>query len=75
MFDGYADPTRAPDVEAAQQRVVALRNLSNKFPQIPTVKAMLADRYGNPGWSRVLPPLMPLTAEEQATVRGLRAAA
>jgi 4-hydroxy-tetrahydrodipicolinate synthase len=47
-------------VEPAQARIVAWRNLSNSYVQIPTIKAMIGLKTGNRGWNRVRPPLMPL---------------
>ena len=37
--------------------------------QIPAVKAMLALKTGNPGWNRVRPPLLPLTATQVVELR------
>lgn len=64
VFDKFADPSAAAEVEAAQKRIVALREASNSFPQIPTIKAMVARRYGVSSWTNTRPPLVRL-AEEQ----------
>jgi len=66
VFDNYADPSQADAVKAAQARIVALREASNSFAQLPTIKAMLARRYGQPGWTNMRPPLVALTDEQQA---------
>ena len=64
----FNDPTRRAEVTAAQNGIVALRNISNRFAQIPTIKAMLAAKTGNPGWHRTRPPLVPLAAEQRAVI-------
>jgi len=53
---------------AAQARVVATRNRASKFAQIASLKAMTAERTGLPGWRRMRPPLLALTAEELAAL-------
>ncbi len=68
VFDNWFDPQRAAEVEAAQGRINAWRDLSNAYVQLSTIKAMLAKRRGNPGWTRVRPPLVELTADEIANV-------
>ena len=64
VFDGFADPAKAATIETAQARINAYRTLSNSYVQLPTIKAMLALRYGDMGWSRVRPPLLALTEAE-----------
>lgn len=66
VFDRFADPSGAIDVDAAQKRIVALREASNSFPQIPTIKAMVARRYGAGSWANTRPPLVRLTDEQLA---------
>jgi 4-hydroxy-tetrahydrodipicolinate synthase len=66
VFDKHADSSAAAEIAAAQARIVALREASNSFAQIPTIKAMIARRYNAPGWRRMRAPLVSLT-EEQAT--------
>jgi 4-hydroxy-tetrahydrodipicolinate synthase len=67
VYDGWNDPVRAVDVAAAQARLEQWRTLSLAFgAQLPTIKAMLALRNGNNGWNRLLPPLLPLPAAQQA---------
>ena len=60
VFDHVGGPGRADEVTAAQDRIVAYRTLSNSFPQIPTIKAMVALLTGEHAWRRVRPPLMAL---------------
>ncbi len=68
IFRHHADPARAAKVEAAQVRVVAARNQVSRFPQIASLKAMLAERTGQPGWRRLRPPLLALTNDEAAAM-------
>lgn len=68
VFDHHADPARAAAVAAAEARIVALRSLSTRYAQIPTVKAMIAHRSGEAGWARLRPPLRALDAEARRIV-------
>lgn len=71
VFRHHADPSQATAVEAAQARIVAARNRASRFAQMASLKALLADRTGEPGWRRLRPPLLPLTAaEEKALLEG-----
>lgn len=60
VYRHHADPERAADVEAAQARVVATRNLASSYAQMATLKALLAARTGHAGWRRLRPPLVAL---------------
>jgi len=66
IFHNFADPLKSAEVEAAQARVVAKRNQASRFPQMASLKAMLAKETGHQGWTRLRPPLLSLTAEESA---------
>jgi 4-hydroxy-tetrahydrodipicolinate synthase len=66
VFAHFADVSMAKAVEAAQNHIVAMRNISNKFVQIPSIKAILAHRYGDDGWADVRPPLVKLTTAQRA---------
>jgi 4-hydroxy-tetrahydrodipicolinate synthase len=68
VFDNWFDETKSAEVDAAQARINAWRDLSNAYVQLPTIKAMLARRRGHDGWTRVRPPLVELTPAEIATV-------
>lgn len=68
VFDNWYDPARKNAVEAAQARINAWRDLSNAYVQLPTIKAMLARRRNNDGWTRVRPPLVELNPSEIETV-------
>lgn len=63
VYDHYTDDAM---VAAPQARIVAWRGLTNSYVQIPTVKAMIGLKTGNPAWSAVRPPLVPLNAEQLA---------
>ena len=64
----WRPPAAAADVEAAQARINAYRTLSNSYVQIPTIKAMVGLRTGNPAWNRTRAPLMPLTEADYAAL-------
>jgi 4-hydroxy-tetrahydrodipicolinate synthase len=60
------DPAALAQVDAAQARINAYRDLFNSYVQIPAIKAMIARRHGNPGWARTRPPLLPITPAQSA---------
>lgn len=66
IYDHHADLARRGEVEEAQKRIVAYRTASTKFPQLPSIKAMVALRTGDDGWLRVRPPFIALTAAQKA---------
>lgn len=66
VFRHANDPTRADGVAAAQARINAYRDLSNSYVQIPAIKAMVGRRHSDPGWVRTRPPLVAISAAEQA---------
>ena len=68
VFDNWFDPAQSERVAAAQGRINAWRDLSNAYVQLPTIKAMLARRRNHPGWTRVRPPLVELSAAEITSV-------
>lgn len=61
IWDGWQDPAKAADVSAAQDHINLWRSLSNKYPQLATIKTMLARKYDNQAWRALLPPLVELT--------------
>ena len=65
VFDHWADPAKAAEVEAAQARVVTYRELSNSYAQMPTLKAMTVHRTGQESWRQLRPPLLPLDAASE----------
>ena len=64
VFRHHADPARKAEVEAAQARINAFRDLSNSYTQIPAIKAMVAFRHGSAVWTRTRPPLVGLAPNE-----------
>ncbi|QFG37578.1 MULTISPECIES: dihydrodipicolinate synthase family protein [Paracoccus] len=68
VYDHWNDPAKAAEVKAAQDVIVAWRNLTNSYTQLPTVKTMLARRRGDMGWMNVHPPFSPLSEGEAAKV-------
>ncbi|WIY52577.1 dihydrodipicolinate synthase family protein [Devosia sp. YIM 151766] len=71
VFENHSDASAADEVQAAQARIVALREASNSFAQIPTIKAMVARRYNAPGWRRMRPPLVSLTDEQASQLKNV----
>ena len=59
---------QAPDAEERQDRTNWIRNaiLDSGLNMIAALKVIVADQTGRPGWSRVRPPLVDLTEDEQA---------
>jgi 4-hydroxy-tetrahydrodipicolinate synthase len=69
VFRHHADLTRTAEVEAAQARINAFRDLSNSYTQIPAIKAMVAYRHGSAVWTRTRPPLVGLTPADLADLK------
>ena len=44
-------------LKAAQARIVKARELVSRFPQMASLKALVAERTGHSGWQRLRPPL------------------
>ena len=44
-------------LKAAQARIVKARELVSRFPQMASLKALVAERSGHSGWQRLRPPL------------------
>jgi len=68
VWDGWNDPAKAEEVEAAQSRINDWRTLTNAYVQLPTVKTMLARSRGDLGWLNLMPPLVELGTEERESV-------
>ena len=68
VFRNFADPARTAEVEAAQARIVAMRNRASRFAQMASLKALLAQRTGEAGWHRLRPPLLPLSEAERSAL-------
>ncbi|MDK1386019.1 dihydrodipicolinate synthase family protein [Sinorhizobium sp. 8-89] len=68
VFDNWNVAGKETEVKAAQEKIVAWRELTNAYVQLPTVKALVARRRGDNGWLRVNPPLVELTDAERDAV-------
>jgi len=53
---------------AALDAAVAIRKLFDGRPLVPGVKALLAHIHDDPGWTAVMPPLVPFPAADRAAV-------
>jgi 4-hydroxy-tetrahydrodipicolinate synthase len=61
VFRHFKDGDAALD--AAQDRIVKARERASLFPQIASLKTLLAHKTGHAGWGRLRPPLLPLPQE------------
>jgi 4-hydroxy-tetrahydrodipicolinate synthase len=61
VFRHFDDEDRAADLAVAQNRIIEARERASMFPQIATLKTLLAHETGHDGWRRLRPPLMPLS--------------
>jgi 4-hydroxy-tetrahydrodipicolinate synthase len=61
VFHHFNDGDAALD--AAQNRIVKARERAAMFPQIASLKTLLANETGHAGWRRLRPPLLPLSQE------------
>lgn len=68
VFDRHDDAVAAKEVAAAAARIDRFRNESNRFPQIPTIRAMLARRYADDSWLLPRAPHLPLSADQRAAL-------
>ena len=62
---------RHGEAQRLQENLTKLRHAIAKLPVIPAMKALLAERSGNPAWRNLRPPLRPLSASDE---KGLRTA-
>jgi 4-hydroxy-tetrahydrodipicolinate synthase len=53
----------------AQETLTAARLALQAFPAIPTLKALTADRTGDPAWTNMLPPFWPLSEDKVAEIK------
>lgn len=68
VFDHYQSPSQSDAVAKAQERIIAWRNLTNAYVQLPTVKAMIARRRNNESWHKLRPPFVELGESERQDV-------
>ncbi len=64
----FDDPAVTAEVEEAHSRLTALRALMQERPQIAAIKEELARRTGEDAWSRLRPPLRPLSGMERESL-------
>ena len=60
------DRWQAPDAEALQAELNAVRKAAEARGMIPSLKAVLAARYRDPAWLPVRPPLVPISDTARA---------
>ncbi|MCX7892609.1 MAG: dihydrodipicolinate synthase family protein [Burkholderiales bacterium] len=65
---------QAPDADAQQQAIDAVRAALQKFPMIAALKATIAHHARDPEWRTVRPPLVELTPAEDAALAASLAA-
>lgn len=58
------------DVAERHAEVERLRLILQRYALIPAMKAMIAEAKGDPGWSILRPPLMPLSSEQTSALMG-----
>ena len=59
LFEHWQDD----DATARQQELDTVRELFQRYPMIPALKATVGEYSASPGWARVRPPLLPLLAD------------
>jgi 4-hydroxy-tetrahydrodipicolinate synthase len=59
---------QTPDAADQQARLAEIRDAFNKLPMIPALKAAIGHYTHDPRWGSVRPPLVPLTAEQVASL-------
>jgi 4-hydroxy-tetrahydrodipicolinate synthase len=57
---------QAADADRQQQRLDEIRAIMQSYVMIPALKAVIAHWGGDPAWTTVRPPLVPLTAAQAA---------
>ncbi|MET4385160.1 4-hydroxy-tetrahydrodipicolinate synthase [Bradyrhizobium sp. F1.4.3] len=57
VYKHFHDGDDDAALKAAQARIVKARELVSRFPQMASLKALVAERTGHPGWQRLRPPL------------------
>ncbi len=59
----------AAETAALERDIAQIRTLFQRWPQIPALKAAMAERTGDPDWGCVRPPLRPLDAVQTTQMR------
>ncbi len=68
VWDRWQDPDQAAVIEAAQTRIIAWRNLTTTYAQIPTTKSLIGRSRRNATWDNVMPPMVNLTEGQRHDV-------
>ena len=64
VYKHFRDSDDDAALAAAQARIVKARELVSRFPQMASLKALVAERTGHAGWQRLRPPLESLPAAQ-----------
>jgi len=64
LNDNQTDLT-VPDAE----KIIQIRNIITSFPVIPALKFLISEKYQDPGWEIVRPPLVPLTEKQKLRLK------
>jgi 4-hydroxy-tetrahydrodipicolinate synthase len=59
---------RGPEADAMQNAISATRAIVQKYPVIPSLKAVTARKMNDPAWNAVRPPLVELTAAQRESL-------
>lgn len=62
VYQHFRDSDEDAALAAAQARIVKARELVSRFPQMASLKALIAHRTGDAGWQKLRPPLESLPA-------------
>jgi 4-hydroxy-tetrahydrodipicolinate synthase len=65
---GVYENWQVANADALQQGVTATRAIVQKYPVIPSLKAIVARGFGDDGWVTVRPPLVELTAAQRESL-------
>jgi 4-hydroxy-tetrahydrodipicolinate synthase len=64
VYRHFRDRDDDATLAAAQARIVKARELVSRFAQMPSLKAVVAERTGHAGWQRLRPPLESLPSSQ-----------
>jgi 4-hydroxy-tetrahydrodipicolinate synthase len=64
VYKHFRDSDDDAALKAAQARIVSARELVSRFPQMASLKALVAERTGHAGWQRLRPPLESLPSAQ-----------
>ena len=64
VYKHFRDSDDDATLQAAQARIVKARELVSRFPQMASLKTLVAERTGHAGWQRLRPPLEALPSAQ-----------